>query len=105
VAPYIENCIIIIGINLGELFRGGELLLNLRVFEKFANVVWERLKVRFQQLHIDNLVFELNTHLDAIFIHRRIGARRRGEIDDKMRREDVVRMSGFRKVPSLIKRG
>lgn len=55
VAPYIENCIIIIGIDLGELFRGRELLLDLRVFKKFAYVVWERLKVRFQQLHIDDL--------------------------------------------------
>lgn len=55
-APYIENSIIIIGINLGELFRGRELLLDLRVFEEFAYVVWERLKVRLQQLHIDDLV-------------------------------------------------
>lgn len=48
--PYIENRIIIIGINLGELFGSRELLLDFRVFEEFAYVVWESLKVRFQQL-------------------------------------------------------
>lgn len=46
-APYIENRIVIVGINLRKLFSCRELLLDLGVFEEFAYVVLERLKVRF----------------------------------------------------------
>jgi len=44
VAPYIEDCIIIIGINLGELFGCLELVLDDRVLKEFGNVVLERLE-------------------------------------------------------------
>jgi hypothetical protein len=44
VAPYIKDCIIIIGVNLRELFSGRELVLDDRVLKELGHVVLEGLE-------------------------------------------------------------
>jgi len=83
VAPHIEDCIIIIGINLGELFGCLELVLDDRVLKEFGNVVLERLEAAIVSKMTDNTMI-LGTHLDTVFIHRRVRTLRRSKVDCEM---------------------
>jgi hypothetical protein len=44
VAPYIKDCIIIIGVNIRELFSGRELVFDDRVLKELGHVVLEGLE-------------------------------------------------------------
>ena len=81
-AADVEDGRVVVGVHVGELLRGGQLLLRDLVREELLAL----------------LVLE---HLLADGVERRVRARRRGEVDIEVRGEDVIGVRGLGEVPAL----